>query len=176
MNLKSYADRAIDTRKPADAPAFPILLYSLSVIDFLGALYAGNASNNADYSAQSKDYIVSVMGWDDEKAKILRALFRNKLAHLAAPAPVIQFEGKRVSWQLTLSGLNHFQLYKLDTPESYPLFGTHRLGFDYKFVVSISVLYWDIADSVQKYLGLLEKSPDLQHKFATAIGHVFGLI
>ena len=174
-NLKSYADKAIDTQKAADPPAFPILLYSLSVIDFLGALYAGNASNKADYSTQTKDYLVGVMGWDDEKAKILRALFRNKLAHLAAPAPAIQFDGKRISWQLTLSGLNHFQLYKLSTPESYPLFGPHKLEFEYRFVVSISVLYWDIQQSVQKYLDLLEKSPDLQTKFTTAIAQIFGL-
>jgi hypothetical protein len=175
--LNNYVTKATANVKVTDPPPFPLLFYCLSLIDFLGALYCGNASNDANYAAQSNSYIVDIMGWDEDKAKILRALFRNKLAHLAAPAPFIEFDGKRISWHLALGPTtNHFMVEKLSRPESYPLLGSYRLEFDHRFGVSITVLYYDIRDSVEKYIQALANSPDLQDKFEIAIAQVFALI
>jgi hypothetical protein len=175
--FEQYVTLATTNVKVSDAPPFPLLLYCMSVLDLLGALYSGNASKNADYSAQSRAYLVDIMGWSVEKARILRALFRNQLAHLAAPATVIVFDGKRISWTLSLGvDARHFLLEKLPVRESLPLFGPYRLDFDYRFVLSMLVLYYDIRDSVQKYLSALDSSTELQDKFETAIAHIFGLL
>jgi hypothetical protein len=121
-----------------------------------------------------QETVVEVMGWPEDRAKILRGLFRNKLAHLAAPAPFIDFDGKRISWHLALGiTTNHFLIEQLPQVESYPLFGSHQLKFDHRFGVSITNLCYDIENSVREYLKLLANSPDLRDKFTTAIAQIF---
>jgi len=62
---------------------------------------------------------------------------------------------------------------KISRPESYPLLGSHRLEFDYRFGVNITNLYYDIEDSIQSYLKLLAESSDLQDNFTTALAEIF---
>jgi len=82
-----------------DHPApFPALLYCFATIDLLGALYAGNASDNAHPTIQAKDYMTGIMKYPEETAELLQKVFRHKLVHLAQPNPIIKYNGKQYSW------------------------------------------------------------------------------
>jgi len=176
-HLRVYMEQSLKATEVQDSPPpFPILLYFLSVIDLLGALYGGDASSHADYTSQSIDYAVRFMRYSEEQARILRYLVRHKLAHLGMPAPVLLFEDKRITWEIAKSGVTkHLMLEPVIPRQSILVFGTHRLEYDYKFTININALYYDIQMSIDPYLNALSDSATLQERFQKAMAQIFEL-
>ena len=176
-HLGVYFEQSLASMKPNSPPPFPTLLYFLAVIDFLGALYGGDASNDAKTTRQFVSYAVDFMGYSNEQATILRRLFRHKLAHLGAPAPVLLFEDRRITWEIVeLDTSKHLLLEPVVPRVSYIAFKRYRLEYDYKFTVSVKALYYEIQMSVDKYLNALSSSVPLQKRFQTAITQFFELV
>lgn len=73
---------------PCYAP-FPALLYCFSVIDLLGALYAGHARSSKTVD-NSKKYMNDLMKYGKDQFNILQKMFRHKMVHLAQPKPIMK--------------------------------------------------------------------------------------
>lgn len=78
---------------------FPAVVYCFATLDLLGALSAGDASKKAPTSQQSTDYMRRFMHYTDEQIKLLLAIFRHKIVHLAQPKSVSEYNGKKVAWR-----------------------------------------------------------------------------
>lgn len=158
---------------------FPALLYCFSTVELLGALLAGNASDHAPTSPQTKEYMRRFMGYTQQQAEILVHLYRHKLAHLAQPAPFIEMDGKDISWHIYHSNrVQHLTLEKLAKSQEVALTASVSIHFDYVFHLGITEFMSDIRESVYKsdgYSDSLNKSHDLQRNLDSAIADVYSL-
>ncbi len=158
---------------------FPALLYCFSTVELLGALLAGDASDHAPTSQQTKEYMTRFMGYTEQQAEILVHLYRHKLAHLAQPAPFIEMDSKHISWHVYHSNrAQHLTLEKLAKPEEVALTASVSIHFDYIFHLGIIEFMSDIRESVYKnggYHGSLDKSHDLQKNCDSAIADIYSL-
>jgi hypothetical protein len=164
--VKDVRHCVLHDRATPDWPApFPALLYCLSTIDLLGALYRGDASPQAPSAKYAWDYIVDIMKYPALHATLLQEHFRHKLIHLAQPVPHIAESGNSYHWGYVHdhSGL-HLQI--LPRPGS---------PTDFHFWISIMNLAEDIADSVHRadgYLDMLRGNHLLQTNFTKAYHEV----
>ena len=176
--LKALEDdvRHCCLRKDHFAP-FPALLYCFSTIDLLGALYAGNATRNADTTHQSEDYMRRFMNYTEEQCRLLQRILRHKIVHLAQPKAVIEDESRKITWSISeRKKTDHLKLEKLPLGLKVQVSSSWEIPCDYKFTISISRLSKDIRDSVESpngYLASLQKPPDLQDNFEKAIEQIF---
>ena len=92
-SLNSDVDHCIH-REPY-AP-FPALLYCFATVDCLAALYAGN-TGKGQQGANARVYMTEVMTYTEEQVRLLQAVYRHKLVHLAEPKSVIADAGRLVS-------------------------------------------------------------------------------
>jgi len=134
-SLKKDCDHCLFSDHPAP---FPALLYCFATIDLLGALYEGNASENARTTDQSFKYMTGIMKYPENIARLLQKVFRHKLVHLAQPLPVIKYEGKKYLWWECHEIRRDFHL-KIDSTDKKDV---------YIFRVSIGTFVEDIIDSV----------------------------
>ena len=91
-SLKKDCEHCLFKEHPAP---FPALLYCFATIDLLGALYVGDAKNDASTTKQSLDYMTGIMKYPELQAKLLQKVFRHKLVHLAQPKSITEFDGKK---------------------------------------------------------------------------------
>jgi len=153
----------------------PILLFCFSVIDYFGALYCGDASDNAPTSFQSEKYMREIMGYDSKQVKILQHQYRHKLVHLSEPQPVIEDDsGQYIGWGICWVNKRneHLQIVTRSAPFTY----TDPFGTEFEvhkdFLVSIPDFVEDICRSVDGpdgYLERLEIDPKLRNYFQIAL-------
>jgi len=162
--------------KPAP---FPAMLYCFSTAEWLGSLLGGDASDHAPSTQQTKDYMKRFMSYTDEQAELLVRLYRHKLTHLAQPAPILELDGKRISWHMYHSNPEkHLLLKKLRKPKKIALTSTVSIHFDYVFHIGIMEFMYDIRDSVYRkngYRDSLGNSPALQEKLDSALADIYSL-
>ena len=77
----------------------PALLYCFAIVDCLGALASGDASNHARTAVNSANYMKGFMGYSEEQARLIQQLFRHKLVHLAQPKPWILDNDRLILWR-----------------------------------------------------------------------------
>jgi len=147
--------------KDHSAP-FPALLYCFSNIDLLGALYVGNAKDDAPTTKQSMDYMTGIMKYPELQAKLLQKVFRHKLVHLAQPNPVTNFENKKYLW---------WECHEPNRALHLKIENTDKQN-EYIFRISINDFLEDIVDSVWSANGYFEQLSknmgSLQSNFQTA--------
>jgi hypothetical protein len=164
--VKDVRHCVLHDRATPDWPApFPALLYCLSTIDLLGALYRGDASRYAPNAQQAWDYMVDVMKYPALHATLLQQHFRHKLVHLAQPVPHVADNGNSYHWGYVH---DHSALHLQILPRP----GSHS---DFHFWISIMNLAEDIADSVHRpdgYLDMLRGSELLRTNFSRAYQEV----
>ena len=161
-SLKNDVNRCLATKYKVTNPApFPAILYCFSVIDLLGALYAGDATSNAHTTEQAKNYMIDFMNYPADEVDLLQKVFRHKLVHLSLPHPRIKMKGKYYIWAVC-----H------DNPSIHLQVRPAQKSNEVHFHISIQTLVKDITDSVSGsdgYLNRLEKNENcLQEKFNTA--------
>jgi hypothetical protein len=155
----------------------PAIEYCFSTVDLLGALYKGDASVKANTTSQSSAYMVDVMGYTPDQAKLLQKIFRHKVVHLAMPFAVIKYDSKYIGWKYYHKNrTDHLKLKKLPTTRSYRPTSLLILKFDYQFVLGIKDFEEDIVNSVigkSGYLNLVKSSKTLQRNFETALTQIY---
>jgi hypothetical protein len=177
--LEKSVKRCLDAPYSDTSPdPFPALLYCFSIVDLLGALLAGNASGTCT-TRQSRDYMTQLMGYTEEQARLLQALYRHKLVHLGQPPPVIEDHHRRISWYIVhTQPMGHLLLEKLQEKKVYSLTKSASFEFDHTFRVSITDLVLDIKRSVKEqrgYLDRLERSAELKRNFESAICDIYSI-
>jgi len=156
---------------------FPALLYCISSVDFLGALFAGEAAPPVDTVGNSKVYMQKFMGYTDEQSSFIIDLFRHKLVHLAQPRPSVNKNNKIISWKYEHSNTQkHLLLEDAPKDTSIKIKSDWQVPVDQTFSLGIMQFMEDIRDSVYRhggYLDVLENDPNLQGKFEKALEEIF---
>jgi hypothetical protein len=152
---------------------FSALLYCFATIDFLGALYAGDASEMRPTTKQSHRYMTDFMQYTNDQTDLLQQVFRHQIVHLAQPDPSFVRNSDRIAWTTeTQHSTDHLKLVKLPKGSSkYLLTSNYTLEYDYMFFVSIKDLESDIRASVYKpngYFDRLQTDLPLRQNFANA--------
>ena len=158
-SLKEDCDHCLFKEHPAP---FPALLYCFATVDLLGALYAGDASDDAPTTEQSLNYMTGVMKYPEEIARLLQKIFRHKLVHLAQPLPITKYNGKKYLWWECHEIKRNVHL-KIESTDKHE---------EYIFRISIGAFVEDIIDSVWGPDGyfnqLLKNTGNLQQNFEKA--------
>lgn len=153
---------------------FPALLYCFATVDLLGALLAGDASRNANTSKQAKEYMGTFMNYSSEQIRLLQASFRHKLVHLAVPRPVVEDQGRQISWHVEYQQPGkHLHVEELSPADIRQETTKLCLGWDHRFCVSVLDLVREIKSSADTYLDVLAHSAALQGKFECAISQMY---
>ena len=170
-SLNSDVDHCIH-REPY-AP-FPALLYCFATVDCLAALYAGN-TGKGQQGANARVYMTEVMTYTEEQVRLLQAVYRHKLVHLAEPKSVIADAGRLVSWRYVHPrdeqhlSLTTVRAWVVVTPKWHVL-------CDHEFFISIRSFADDIIRSATAapdgYLSRLARDPAVQANFVRAFGQI----
>ena len=173
-------------KKTEQYAPFPALEYCFSVIDLLGALYAGHARKGNTVS-NSKEYMRTFMKsngkfYEKWQVELLQMLFRHKIVHLSEPKTSIHYKGKVIGWRHDETNTHkneHLQIVYPNPPRKLhsDIYGKTTIYGDGEFVISILQFEEEIKDSVTRstdgYLNKLRADPKLQKKFETAINQIF---
>lgn len=168
IKMDSLQKDVIHCLQPPFAP-MPAILWCVSCVDLLGALHAGQASDKADHSANSRKYMEWFMNYTTEQAELILKVFRHKLVHLAEPGPLSTYKCKTVGWQYDHEYILDDHEYILDHLTLLNLQGQTitKLGLvehvDQVFTLGITQFMQDIRCSVFKpggYLDELKTDPD----------------
>jgi len=171
-----------NTRAPTNAYA-PALEYCFSVLELLGALYAGNAGRGKT-SDNTKKYMVDFMQvssgnkYCKSDADLLLNVFRHKLAHISMPkAAITRNDGKTISWKLHDPDPKNHLTIDFSDHGIIPIGTVGEIRYDGKFIVVITRFKDDIKDSFTRkpdgYREKLSTSFDLQVKFARAVEQIY---
>lgn len=157
------------------AAVFPALLYCFATIDLLGALYSGNADDNAPTTEQSKRCMKEVMLYPEEKTVLLQEIFRHKIVHLAQPRPKVTIKKDNYK-NLSIHGSTYIWGYHHNNREIHFEIKPTEDQKEFYFWISIWSLVEDIEDSVfgpNGYLGRLNSDQDSQDNFKKAYNDIF---
>jgi len=177
-SLQDDVQYCLETRPGKSGAPFPALLYCFSTIDLLGALYNGDGEG-AHTTQNSKLYVKNFMKYSDEQIDLLQNLFRHKIVHLAQPPIVIKRGSKLISWSYNHKpDVNHLKIIEFQPPPlKIRLRFSKEIECTHQFFVSIWQFEEDIRKSVENpndgYLAQLQREPDLQEKFMTAINQIY---
>ena len=153
---------------------FPAILYCFSIIDLLGALYAGNATKDHPATKQSMDYMQQLMGYTKDQTHLLMGIFRHKIVHLAQPKTIIEYKGQLIGWRYWHdNSTQHLQLNKLPRTVAIQRGLPWQQWADHEFGISIAHLVKDIRASARRYLSLLQGNPTLRNHFEKAISEIY---
>ena len=194
----SALDKDIDHCLTAPYAPFPAIIYCLSTIDLLGALYAGQAASKPvmkyktpglkkqrimqpKTTKNSVRYMKRFMHYRLEAIRLLQNIFRHKLVHLAQPKPVIEDKKRIIAWRYYHKNMTrHLQLTRFKKPRPVKGIIPYSLHCNYGFKISISKLKDDIVNSVSNspnnYLNLLKTNKNLQINFRRAINEIYNPI
>jgi hypothetical protein len=154
---------------------FPALMYCFSIIDLLGAIYAGNARSHQTTENPSK-YMKKYMKYPDDKISLLMKIYRHKIVHLSQPKGAMLYNGHIISWEHDENNPNTHLTIDPNQGD-FPIFDYGVIHCHGKFIVSIWVLRDDIMDSVTRipggYYEDLQNDVDLRNKFVAAINQIF---
>lgn len=156
---------------------FPAIVYCFSTIDFLGALFEGNATKKANTTKQSSGYMHRFMHYTHDQATLLMQIFRHKIVHMAQPKAISEFNGKKVAWRYWHENAErHLKLTKLKEPVELNPTSELTIVADHEFEIGIMNLVKDISISVKGasgYLHSLKSDVDLQDRFEKAVSEIY---
>lgn len=173
---------------------FPAIIFCLSTIDLLGALYVGEAapklvqkrktSGKRERLIQprttrnSARYMKRFLRYSAQDIRLLQSIFRHKIVHLAQPKPVIADRARTIAWRYYHHNKSrHLQLTKLKNPRRIKGLTPYTLYCNYGFKISISQLKADIITSVftgsTSYYNLLKSNKRFQRNFRRAINEIY---
>jgi hypothetical protein len=178
-SLENDVNRCVPTpaakTEPSGYAPFPALMYCFSVIDFLGALLAGNA-RSGNTTENSAKYMKRYLGYSDDKLRLLQRIYRHKIAHLSQPKSAMIYNGQIIAWRHD-ENIPSKHLGIDPVPRIIDILGLGKIHCNGEYIVSIWVLKDDIKKSVIKspggYLEELKKDIDLQHKFVIAVNQIY---
>lgn len=184
-------DKDVDHCLTAPYAPFPAIIFCLSTIDLLGALYAGQAASKAirtkgqklrrrppETTKNSAKYMKRFMHYRLETIRLIQNIFRHKLVHLAQPKPVIEDNKRVIAWRYYHNNVaRHLQLTRFKNPRPVKGLTPYSLHCNYNFKISISNLKDDIINSVlnspNNYLASLKTNKNLQINFRRAIDEIY---
>ena len=162
------------SERTCNAP-FPALLYCFSIIDLLGALYAGNACSG-DTTKNSENYMKDFLKYQPDKLRLLQKIYRHKIVHLSQPKPAMQYNNQIIAWKHDENDPSK-HLTIDPTPGTGYIYGKVKIQCDGLYIVSIWALKDDIKGSVLRsgdgYLAKLSTDVQLQTKFTDAVNQIF---
>lgn len=166
-----------ESKKEELQPAtFTALLTCFSTLDFLSALYAGDAGANASTTAQVTSFIHSYFGYSSKKTDLLLKIYRHKLVHLFQPGHIVEYKNVTYSWTIydknKKKHLVTSKVNKLINPAP-----SVRLKIDYIFSISIITFMEEICSAANGYFKDLIKKENsrLQRNFDKAINDIFSI-
>ena|SRR5437870_7525853 len=77
---------------------FPALLYCFSIIDLLGAVYAGNA-RSGNTTKNSENYMKDFLKYPSDKLQLLQKIYRHKIVHLSQPKSAMEYNNQIIAWR-----------------------------------------------------------------------------
>jgi hypothetical protein len=89
---------------------FPALMYCFSIINLLGSLYCGQVGKRSYETEKSFLYMKNFMKqsnakgnplYNDDKISLLINGHRHKIAHLAMPQNIMEYDNKVITWKLS---------------------------------------------------------------------------
>jgi len=154
---------------------FTALLACFSLLDFLSALYNGNASHSATITNNFKTLLREYFSYSDDQGELILSIYRHKLVHLFQPGTVIEYKGHTYSWRIHNSEPSmHLKIWSnkgsLINPAS-----CIRIKLEYVFSISIRDLIEEIVNAASNYLKDLEVKPELQANFEKALKQIYCL-
>lgn len=154
--------------------AFTALLACFSTLDFLSALYSGNAGTASSTTKQVKSFLDRYFDYSPKKRDLLLKIYRHKLVHLFQPGHLVSYKGKGYSWKiysqnkkkhLVISSKN-----KLINPAP-----SVRLTIHYVLSISTITFMEEIILAAQAYQDDLMKDKNLQVNFDKAMNDIFSI-
>jgi hypothetical protein len=147
--------------------AFPALLYCFSVVDLMGALSCGYATDGSHSRGNFKEYMIKFMKngsttprerYTNEQADLLLEIYRHKIVHLAQPKLVVEKDSRLIGWRFEISSTSHHLALECG-PKTLirTILTPKQIYYDHVFVISISQLACDIIESVNESKGYLQK-------------------
>lgn len=193
-NKMNVLQKDIDHCLVSPYAPFPAIIFCLSTIDLLGALYTGEAAPKLvrrrrpagkkpeivqpRTTKNSARYMKRFMRYSPPSIRLLQSIFRHKLVHLAQPKPVIEDKTCMIAWRYYhYNRSRHLQLIKFRNPRLVKGLIPYRLHCNYGFKISISQLREDIIASVfaasSSYFNLLRQDKRFQRNFRRAINEIY---
>lgn|GEM_PF-3462459 len=116
------------------------------------------------------------MKYNSDDVELILKMYRHKIVHLAMPKPIIEHNGKYLSWKLHDENSNN-HLKKDNIPRDISIFGYRKDYYDEKFIINIQKFKDDIIESITRptdgYLAELKNDGQLQKKFEIAINQIY---
>lgn len=153
---------------------FSALLSCFSTLDFLAALYAGNASTNASTSRQLEDFIKEYFNYSVKKRELLIKIYRHKLVHLFQPGHLVEYKNKSYSWRIYNNNKKMHIIISRKNELINPA-PSVRLVVHYIFSISIITFMQEIISAAEKYYKKLLMEELLQKNFDKAINDIFSI-
>jgi hypothetical protein len=197
LNKMDALEKDVDHCLISPYAPFPAIIFCLSTIDLLGALYAGEAAPKLvrrrkgagrklitvqpKTTRNSARYMKRFMGYSTESIRLLQSIFRHKLVHLAQPKPAIEDKTRVIAWRYYHKNrTKHLKLSKFRNPRRVKGLTPYSLHCNYGFKISISRLREDIRASVfatpTSYFNLLTHDKIRQRNFRRAINEIYNPI
>lgn len=168
----------------------------LCLIDFLGALYVGyDEKKDKKYqnskgkirdisrSDQAIKFIQEVMGekidpYYKTNGEIIYKMYRHGLIHLYQPKSFLQKNGRKLSW-VAYKGPRENTSLVIGEKKFVSVRHAGRItdlddNCEY-LAISINCLYYDLIQSIDIYINLLEQDKSLQEKFVTTANAICDL-
>jgi len=159
--------RVQDKSEGTEYAPFPALLYCFSIIDLLGALYAGNARSGQTVK-NSENYMKDFLKYPLDKLQLFQKIYRHKIVHLSQPKSAMSHNNQIIAWKHDENDLSKHLTISL-IPRTVDIYGKAKIQRDGLYIVSTWALKNDIKDSVLRsgdgYLARLSTDIDLQKKF-----------
>jgi hypothetical protein len=167
--------KVIDKQEETCNAPFPALLYCFSIIDLLGALYAGHAKSGQTTSNSGR-YMKDFLSYTQDKLFLLQKIYRHTTVHLSQPKPAMLYNSQTIAWKHDENDPSkHLSIDP--TPGTADIYGKGKIQCDGQYIVSI----WQLKDDIKKsvtglpdgYIEKLKKDANLQKKFVTAVNQFF---
>jgi hypothetical protein len=167
--------RVQDKSEGTEYAPFPALLYCFSIIDLLGALYAGNAGSGQTVK-NSENYMKDFLKYPLDKLQLLQKIYRHKIVHLSHPKSAMSYNNQIITWKHDENDLSKHLTISI-TAGTIDIYGKTKIQRDGLYIVSIWALKNNIKDSVLRsgngYLARLSTEIDFQKKFTQAVNQIF---
>lgn len=162
-----------DSEKLQPAP-FAALLICFSVMDFLAALYRGNAKTDSPTTEQTKEFMRDFLSYTKDQRNLILLLYRHKLVHISQPGVIVVYKGETFSWRIYHDNKNEHLNVKVENKDINPA-PCVRLRIKNILSISILQLMRDVVVASNEYLDKLEKENSLQERFDAAINDIYSL-
>lgn len=141
---------------------FPIIMYSMSVLDLISSLEVGWSEGNGKDKKQTirlERFLHKRMRYSVKASKVLVRFHRHQLMHTSEPRKIKDKKNKDVyGWSIEDRSLRHMALVKITTPKGFSNIRDLRFG--------VINFIDDLESATNNYILKLEKSRIFQKRYA----------